>query len=97
MDRPCLEALFGDGDEVEDEAVVRRRMRAQQRANNPDSVTCARQAHRLYHPRHRNHAPQTRQFEKKEKEKEKEKENNTRIDPCLTHLRRVKTCAFVNE
>lgn len=31
----ALEALFGDGDDVEDEADVRRRMRAAARANNP--------------------------------------------------------------
>lgn len=31
----ALEALFGDGDEVEDEADVRRKMRAAARANNP--------------------------------------------------------------
>ena len=38
----ALEALFGDGDDVEDEAAVRRKMRAAKRADSPAVVTCAR-------------------------------------------------------
>jgi hypothetical protein len=38
----ALEALFGDADDVEDEADIRRKERAAKRASAPAAVTCAR-------------------------------------------------------